>query len=183
MNGYSGPVYAGSGDAATELQRPSHDPGAAPSPYTYQSHQQRSRERGDTLATEHGEDDRAGLLNYSAQPGLRRPSDQSHSPYRPYTNDEFAPGDDSQLDLGAGSAHPGARLAGAVSPPKRMDYGDVETGYLGAGGQGGGAGGMHPAYRKETGGVGSGHGDEWNHWAGVARGSADDENLRSGARR
>lgn len=169
MNGYTGPVYSGSGEAATELQRP----GAAPPTH----YQQQGRERGDTLATEHGEDDRAGLLNYSAQPG-RRPSDISpprdvgHSPYRPYTNDEYAPGDDSQLDLGA----PGqARMPNMpASPPKHMDYGDVDTGYHGSGAVPmpvPSDGGVHPAYRKETGIAGQ----DWSHWGGVAR---DGENGR-----
>lgn len=162
MNGYTGPVYSGTGEAATELQRPSG--GAPPS--------QTGRERGDTLATDLGEDDRAGLLRYSAQPG-RRPSDLSpprddvmgHSPYRPYTNDEYAPGDDSQLDLGAATM--------PASPPKHMDYGQVDTGYHGAVAMP--SDGMHPAYRKETG-VAE---QDWSHWAGAARRSGDnDENSR-----
>ena len=177
MNGYTGPVYSGSGEAATELQRPSHDPGAAPAAYQYQQ-TNTGRERGDTLATEHGEDDRAGLLRYSANPG-RRPSDISpprdtgHSPYRPYTNNEYAPGDDSQLDLGA----PQARMPNMpASPPKHMDYGHMDTGYHGSGAvpmpmpSGSGVGGdMHPAYRKETGIAGQ----DWSHWSG-----SGEENVR-----
>ncbi|KAK5128024.1 hypothetical protein LTR85_005141 [Meristemomyces frigidus] len=159
--GYMGPTYAGGLEPATEL-RPSDDGG---------------RGRTDTLGTELGEDDRAGLLRHSAIPA-RVPSE---SPYRTYTNDEFASGDDSEhLDLGANHRlHPAATSSSeapnpAMSDPKASEYGsgrpqheefeeEDDTGYH----PGVGPGGVHPALRDD--GV-----QQWDHWAGAQRpGDAD----------
>lgn len=147
MDGYTGPLHAGNGSAATELQRPSNDTC--------------SRERGDTLATDLTEDDRQGLLVNSSGPG-RRPST---SPYRTYSNDEYAPGDDSaHLDLGSPGQIP-------TSPPKHLDYGAEDTGYHGAGQS---SSNVHPALRQNE------ADPNWNIWAGAhgAQRVSDEESIR-----
>ncbi|KAK6442067.1 hypothetical protein LTR95_001686 [Oleoguttula sp. CCFEE 5521] len=79
---YLGPTCAGTGAAATELQRPSQD----------------SRQGTPDV---HGtpEDDRRALLRHSAQLGQQQVS----SPPSQYGNNEYAPGDDSE------QLHPGFR--------------------------------------------------------------------------
>ena len=145
------------GDVGTEL-RPSDDG---------------RRGRG---TTELGEDDRAGLLRHSAIPA--RATSNSVSPYRADTNDEFAAGDDSALDLGAAAHHSrpvDSSYANALNPTgdsrsKGLDYGPgsphttnldtQDTGYH----PGIGRSGVHPALRSED-----GRGEEWDHWAGAQR--------------
>lgn len=171
--GYGGPVYAGNGEAATEL-RPSDDGG-------------RGRMRRDTLGTTTEEDDRAGLLRNSGVMAGSRPS-HSASPYRTYTSDEFAAGDDSQMDIGAPhrGLHPTATNSSEASYPgafgaesKASDYGpgrpsewdEEDTGYHP--GIGGGSSAsqppMHPALRGQ-GGEGQ---QQWDMWSGAQSGDAD----------
>lgn len=161
--GYVGPTYAGSAEPATEL-RPSDDG--------------RGRIRGDTLGTEVGEDDRAGLLRHTANPARM----ESASPYRKYTNDEYATGDDSQLDLGAPHrTHTNAASESGMPNPgmfdaKPSDLGpgrpsDLESdvGYH----PGVGPSGVHPALRDD--GI---QAQQWDHWAGAQR-PGDVESVRA----
>lgn len=152
--GYTGPTYAGGLEPATEL-RPSDDGG---------------RRRT--------EDDRAGLLRNSAHLGTV----PSVSPDRTYTNDEFASGDDSQLDLGANHhSHLPATSSSevpnlAMYDPKASDYGpgrphgvedeEEDTEYH----SGVGPGGVHPALRDDG-------AQQWDHWAGATR-PGDADSLR-----
>jgi len=161
--GYAGPTYAGNGDNATEL-RPSYD-------------SRLGRERTDTVGTDVHEDDRAGLLRNSANPA-RGPSVSPH--YQPYMNDEYAAGDDSQLDLGAPHRLQAVSSSDSEAPnpgmfTKASDYGpgrpsgfEEDTGYH----AGGGPSGTHPALRDE--GI---EGQQWDHWAGAER-PGDASSLR-----
>ncbi|KAK3722110.1 hypothetical protein LTR37_002542 [Vermiconidia calcicola] len=152
---YMGPAFANSGETATELR--SNDFG--------------KRERSGTLA----EDDRAGLLRHSAYmshaPGT--------SPYqRGYSNDEYAHGDDSQIDLGRPAPQPPRR----PHPSSGMAYNDFDLkpsdfdsednidhrayhpmsspAAAGAGpGAQGISGGVHPAFRQSQ--------QDWNFVGGA----------------
>jgi len=134
--GYSGPAFAGTGEAATELRS--------------QEDELRGR-KGDGFAA----DDRQGLLRNSGQMG-RMPS---ASPYRGYSMDEYG---DSQIDLGRPRPQqppPGTAVSTFGLDAKPSDFVDEDTTYQpgyqpsssAAGGAGAGAqgldGSVHPAYR------------------------------------
>lgn len=156
---YSGPTFAGSGEAATEL-RPSGD----------------GRGRSDTVA----EDDRAGLLRHSGQIGGRMPS---ASPYRTNTGDDYNnPGYESQMDLGRPPQQrqppPGTAVSSYdfdAKPSEFMDDTSYRPGFApgssAAAGAGAGAGGLsgeavHPAFRQGV--QGQGQYQDWNVFGGAS---------------
>jgi hypothetical protein len=162
ITAYTGVTYAGNGEAATELR---------------QSNDERGRMRGNTLGNNADEDDRAGLLRHSAQPGQQRYA--SASPYRP---NEYSSGDDSRLELGAASRRNDLDLTPSTTSEapnpsaygaKAHDFGqeppseEYDSGYH----PGIGPSGVHPAYRGD---------DEpephWDHWSGAQR--SDQESIR-----
>ncbi|KAK4561583.1 hypothetical protein LTR86_004262 [Recurvomyces mirabilis] len=144
--GYSGPTFAGSGDAATEL-RPSNDG------------------RGQ-MGTE--EDDRAGLLRHSATLGTARM--QSSSPYRTTTTDDYSSGDEAQgisrhdrpqpsMASSNSKAYEAQDFSSGAPRPSRLD--EEDPGYH----PGIGPAGTHPAYRADD-----QEDPGWNHWAGAQGG-------------
>ena len=158
---YAGPMYAGTGEAATEL-RPSND-------------ERLGRKSGVA------EDDRAGLLRHSATPAGM---DQEISPPRPYANDEYASGDDTQHDLGTSHRlHPSESASNDVAPnpgtfaapSKASDFGPGRpTRFEGedpGNHPGIGPAGVHPALRDQQ----RGGGETWDHWAGATAASSEDE--------
>lgn len=148
--GYNGPTFAGTGEAATELQ-----PGTEVDP------RQRMRpSRDDVHGPGSPDDDRRGLLGDSAQIGRMR----SASPYRTDSHDEYTTGDDSHLDLGAPNQHQRGGQATAFDA-KGSDYGAGEeyTSYH----PGIGPSSLHPALRgEET------PPESWDPWDGARRGDA-----------
>ena len=152
--------------------KPNNNSGSTENPYSGTDLQPGATElrpsedgRQARATTELGEDDRAGLLRHSATPAQVALA----APYREYTNDEFAAGDDSVLDLGAAAhhSHPVNASSAEASYPtdmsKASDYvpgSDADTGYH----PGVGPGGVHPALRS-----GDNQEDAWDHWAGAQR--------------
>jgi hypothetical protein len=124
MDGYTGPLHAGNGSAATEL-RPSND--------------DRRQGRDSRKTTDLSEDDRQGLLHNPAGPGRR----EDTSPYKAYSNDEYAPGDDS------------AQLS-SDRPGRHGGYGEHDTGYHGA------AQSSDDTLRQDS-------DPNWNVWGGAGR--------------
>ena len=135
---YPGPTFAGTGEPATELRSTGGVRGL----------------KDDGFA----EDDRQGLLRHSGQMG-RVPT---ASPYRAYESDEYAAGDDSQVDLGRPRqyAPPGTAISTAGLDAKPSDFMEEDTAYqpgygpsssaaagAGAGAQGLDGASVHPAFR------------------------------------
>lgn len=151
---YSGPVYASTGDQATEL----HD----------------KRGRSETAGREGSYDDRAGLLSHSQVPGQVT----SSSPYRTYEDDM----DHASGDSGGSSVPRPPRAAspplghGENINTKNYELGSDDIGYHPGMGPPPGSniptapsGSVHPAYRGQP--VQAG----WNVWGGVS-----DSSLQGG---
>lgn len=143
--GYNGPRFAGNGEAATELRGSADE-----------------RERRVSLDPVDGgvdEDDRAGLLKNSAQPG-RGPT---ASPHRRQEADEGTYGGGSDL----GAPPPDPPLHPTMSAGSN-GFANEETAYH----PGFAHAGVHPALREE--GVG-----QWDMWAGAHRPRGSDEDDES----
>lgn len=157
--GYLGPTYGGSGEAATELCS-SEDP---------------SRGRGDTLATD---DDTAGLLLHSPQPGRLQPS----SPYHPFANERYPSHDDSRADLSLSDQYQSPPEAGFLGGAKENDYGPGRQGDLDEEDVGYHPGinpqGSYREYRNND--SHNGGRAQWDHWGGV--GMARTTELAEGGR-
>lgn len=144
---YQGPTFAGSGDPATELRSSAFD--------------QQGRKDESFITS-----DREGLLRHSGQMGRIPTTDDRPSPYRTYSSDEYAPGDDRELDLGRPQrSHqqqmqppPGTAISTAGLDAKPSEFMDDDTSYhpgyrlsssagAGAGAQGLDGASVHPAFR------------------------------------
>jgi len=167
---YSGPTYAGTGDAATEL-RPHDDDDAL------------ARARRETPGLHGSEDDRAGLLRNSAiitGRGADNSSSTAAAPYPTYANEEYASGDDAHYDLGAshrsvganndGMPTPGMFASEQPPPAPAPQYGELEDTSYHPGF--GGRDGAHPTMRDQHGAVPP---PQWDHWAGAAAAAASSD--------
>lgn len=137
---HAGPMFAGTGGPATELRT---------------SEESRRLGRGAGMGGgAPAEDDRTGLLQSPGAFGRMPPAPHQH-PQSPYGNNEYAPGDDSQVDLGR-------------APGLRAPHEEDDTGYHGA------RSAVHPALREQPLPPPGAHDPSWDVFGGVARpGHAD----------